>query len=164
MLKLYEIPVAYRVLMDSIDETGELTPEIEAKLAELEGNIEDKVDSICALVREATADAEAYDAEAKRLQDRKRAAANRAESLKRYLQQNMEVLNIPKVKTPRFTASLGTASRPSIRWTGPVEAIPESLRKVEIKFDGTAAYEAYKAGMLDDARIEVSTSRFVTIR
>ena len=162
-MKLYEIPVEYRRLLDSVDESGEITPEIEAGLNALETSLEIKADAIASLIKEADAEARAFATEAERLTDRRRAAENRADHLKQYLLSAMDSLDIAKLKTPRFSLGIQKASRPSIRWTGSVDKAPAAFVRTITSIDGTAAYEAYKAKALPEG-FEVSTSYFLAIR
>lgn len=59
-MKLYEIPKAYEEVADLLTENGgELTPEIEERLAALDGTLEEKVDAICRIIVEKRAFARA---------------------------------------------------------------------------------------------------------
>jgi len=164
-VKLYEIPNAYRILMQQIEESdGELSPEVEQSFDGLQENLETKIDSMCCLVREAESEAESFATEIKRLQARKKVAENRAASLKAYMSKSLQAMELDRIKTPRFSARIQQASRPSIKWTGVVEDIPSEYRRTKIELDGDAAYQSWKNNILTDQRFEVVRSRSLIIR
>lgn len=149
-LRLYEIPAEFRAIDEAIDDLdGEITPEIEARLdALVTGELALHVDSIVALVRENETAAHAYHAEAQRLADLSRGRLRAAERLKEYLRANLEACGLDGAKGRLFRVRVQKNGRPSIRWEGRPETIPEPYRRVSIDLDGTAAYEAWKAGTL----------------
>jgi hypothetical protein len=164
-VKLYEIPNAYRSLMQQIEDAdGELSPEVEQSLDGLQENLETKIDSMCCLVREAESEAESFDTEIKRLQAKKKAAENRAENLKLYMSKSLQAMDLTSIKTPKFSARIQQAGRPSIKWTGLADDIPERLRRTKVELDGNAAYEAWKKDSLTDHRFQVVRSRSLIIR
>ena len=164
MTKLYEIANEYRLMMDSIDETGEISPEVQEHLDNLEQTFGEKVDSICALIREEQAAMAALKTEIDRLEARKYRAQKRIDSLKEYLSRQMWVTDQERVRTTTNTVYFQKAGRPSIRWTGPIVQLPQKFQKTVISLDGTAAYEAWKAGDLDHPNYEVSQTTSLVIR
>ena len=147
-MKLYEIADAYREIDAQIDEAeGEVTPEIWAALSYLNDRLSDKVDAIGALIREATAEHDAFTTEANRLRSRAMVAQRKAERLKTYLLASLEALNLRRAGGLRFSARIATASTPTITWEGQGDP-PEDYRRVKIELDGKAAHEAFKAGAL----------------
>ena len=164
-MKLYELTHEYRTLLDRVDpDTGELTPEVSQLLDDLQDPIECKAENIVKVVKELDGEIEALQAEIERLGDRKRARENTAKSLRTYLVNQLDVMQIEKVKTPLFTIRPQNASRPSIRWVGPVEDLPSGLARTRVELDGTAAYQQWKDGTLDNPRFEISLTRFLSIR
>ena len=85
---------------DISDEEAEAA--IEAWFAEIEQDLEKKVDGYCALVKHFTKVAEARKEEAKRIEAMAKADANRAERMKSRLQLFMQNTNRQKIETLRF--------------------------------------------------------------
>lgn len=145
LLKLYELPTAYEELEEALIEAGgELTPEIEARLDALEGNLEAKVDGLVGLAQQLARMGEAADAEAARLKRLASARTAAAGRLKEYLLRTLEQLGRPKVETDRFAVRVQRNGRPSITWPGDPSDLPMDLARLEVKLDGQAAYERWK--------------------
>lgn len=146
-MKLYEIPASIRAVEDEIaDQGGELTTELERRLTRLEAEFERKVEYLALLIREADVEAAAYKIEENRLRERRRAAENRAANLKRYIQTQMVLSGIRRVKGDYCSVSIAKNSRPSVTWTGEPEQIPEHLRRIKVEIDSTAVLQAQSAG------------------
>jgi uncharacterized protein YlxW (UPF0749 family) len=75
-------------------------------LSSLEDAIEDKAENMAKLIRCLEADAKAIKDEEQRLADRRRTIENRISSVKEYLQNQMEVAGLDKVKRPTVTVSI----------------------------------------------------------
>lgn len=86
--RLYEIAPEIQKIFDAVDD-GELSPGDFQKLTELNEVLERKALNIACLVKNYMAEADAIDAEIKRLKERKDAASNKAERLKEYLAKNI---------------------------------------------------------------------------
>lgn len=100
-MKLYEITDIY-LNLESIDDEIDVS----AALAEVDGELEDKLENIAKLIRNLEAEAKAYEDEEKRLKAQKQAAKNRIESLKRYVKGNLEAIGKDKVEAGIFKWSL----------------------------------------------------------
>ena len=100
-MKLYEITDIY-LNLENIDDEIDIT----AALAEVDGELEDKLENIAKLIRNLEAKAKAYEDEEKRLKTQKQAAKNRIESLKRYVKGNLETIGKDKVEAGIFKWSL----------------------------------------------------------
>jgi chromosome segregation ATPase len=151
VLKLYELPGAFRALEDEIDRRdGELDENLEARLDELELTLEEKADAIAALVREAEAEAIGVKVEQDRLAARRQTAERRAARLKAYLHDTLVTLGRDKVQGQRFRLRVQRNGVPTIRWIRDLDELPESLKRITVTLDGTAAHDAYKAGQLPD--------------
>jgi len=162
-LHLYELADAYRDAIALADDTGgEITPEIESLLDQIEGGIEEKADSIAALCREWKLEALGCKEEKDRLAARQKAAENRIEGLKSYLQFQLERMGIDKVKTKRFNIRCATAGVPSIRWIGE-GSIPSGFDRVKVELDGNAARDAWAEKRLP-AGFKVEFSKYLDIR
>ena len=167
MTTLYALADALRLIGDELESNGgELTPELEAALNATEGAFEMKVEACIALAAEKERDAEGAQSEGKRLESLSKSRFGAAERLRQYVKAQMEAAGRLKVETPLFKVAVQSASRPSIRWTWDMEALPEAFVKVipaTSKLDSDAALKAYKEGHLPEG-FEVSTSTFLRVR
>ncbi|WP_108669518.1 siphovirus Gp157 family protein [Peribacillus acanthi] len=103
-MKLYEMTTHYRQLLDMAEE---LDPEVfQDTLEAIEEEIEDKAENVAKLIRTLDSDIEVIKAEEKRLADRRKALENKIVSVKTYLQEQMEIAGIDKVKRPTLTISI----------------------------------------------------------
>ena len=164
---LYSLADELRRIGDELESNGgELTPELEAALNATEGAFEAKVEACLCLAQEREQAAEAAKAEAARLADLASSRTKAVDRLRLYVKQQMEAAGRLKVETPLFKVAVQNASRPSIRWTWDMEALPEAFVKVipaTSKLDSDAALKAYKEGHLPEG-FEVSTSTFLRVR
>lgn len=101
MASLYAIAGKYLSLVNSYDmaETDEERAEIMSMLVMARDDIADKAEAYARVIRNYKADMEAYDAEIRRLQGKKRAADNLIERLKSALFEAMELTGETEVKT-----------------------------------------------------------------
>ena len=152
MLKLYELPEAFRAIEAEIQANdGELPPDLEERLDALEGNLEDKADAIAALIRDAEVESIAVKVELDRLTVKRQHLTGKAERLKSYLHDQLVMMGRPNVKGARFAVRVQKNGQPAIRWTGLVDEIPDEFRRVEVSLNGHAARDFYKAtGSLPD--------------
>src|SRR5690606_10969359 len=166
MLKLYEHVDQYQIVLDWIEEHaaeieaagGVLPPELEELLDQAEGALQEKVERVALVVQNLKANAEAAQAEAKRLQAIAQTYERQANALKTYLHAQLQRAGIDRVDTPRAKVRIQVNGRPTIRPADP-DNIPEPYRKVVITFDGEAAYRDLKERGLIPAgpgRVEVA--------
>lgn len=134
-MKLYELTNEIRELFS----TEELDVD---KLEALEIAFADKVESCCAVIREAEGAAATYKAEIDRLAALKRATENRAEWLKDYVRTCMEGAGETKINGRLFNVTLGKPT-PVVSITG---TVPEEYQVVKYSDDKTAIGRALKAG------------------
>lgn len=137
MSALYEIDNA---ILDCIDmETGEiLDPE---KLEELQMERDQKIENIALWYKNLISDAEAYKAEKNSFADKEKAAKNRAESLKKYLDY---ALAGDKFKTVRVNISYRRSESVECE---DIQVVPRDYVVYgEPKLDKTAIKQAIKAG------------------
>ena len=164
---LYALADALRLIGDELESNGgELTPELEAALNATEGAFEAKVEACLCLAKEREIAALGAKAEAERLVDLALSRNNAADRLRLYVKDQMIAAGRPKIETSLFKVAVQSASRPSIRWTWDMEALPEAFVKVipaTSKLDSDAALKAYKEGHLPEG-FEVSTSTFLRVR
>lgn len=150
-LKLYEIATAYEMIELALEESGgEWTPEIEAHLDALSDSLERKVENIARLIQQHTRTQEAFKAERERLETHEASHRRAAANLKAYLFTQLERIGKDRVDAGIFRVRIQKNSRPSIEWTEDPVTIPEPFRRTKHELDGTAAYDAWKAGGLPD--------------
>lgn len=87
-------------------ESTEEMQEAERYLMSAETNLSDKVENIARLIKNFEAERDVFKKESVRLSEKSRSFDNKVSSLKRYLQDNLEVAGIDKVKGELFTVSL----------------------------------------------------------
>lgn len=151
-LKLYEYADALAALLSGLyDAEGEITPEIEAALEQAEGEFDQKAERVALFIRELQSNAKAVKEESQRLSSRASQYERTAEGLKRYLQAQMERVEITKVEGKLVTVRL-QKSPPSVFTTLPddeirhlpahyVTHVPEAWR-----LNAKAVIEAHRAG------------------
>ena len=100
-MRLYEITEMYEA-MEALDEDIDIT----AALENIDGALEEKLESIAKLVRNLDATAKAYEGEERHFRAKKQAAKNRVESIKRYVKENLESIGRDKVEAGIFRWSL----------------------------------------------------------
>lgn len=146
MNSLYEISREYTEALEGLEideETGEIL-NYEA-LEKLDGQLEEKAESIACYIKDLTAHAEAVKAEGEILAKRRKAAENKAESLKRYLATCMDMAGKEKLETARCKIGFRRTSVVNILDESkiPAEYMNEKITYTPSK---TAIGEAIKAG------------------
>lgn len=107
-MQLREITGQYLELLKlSSDPESELTEDcISDTLAGIEGEFEQKALSVSHIIHEMDSDIDKISAEIDRLQKRKNALSSRNKSIREYLKQNMQALEISNIKCPLFSITL----------------------------------------------------------
>lgn len=115
-MKLYELTTEFNELFNALEqsEDGNVSPEIAERLSKLEGDIANKIDGCCRVMKTLDAEAKAFAAEADRLLKAKRQRERHADWLKTYVREQMEVLGEDKLKTELFSLSICNNSNPSV--------------------------------------------------
>lgn len=142
MPKLYELAENYKNVWQLIEDESMDLAVIEDTLQSIEGAIEEKAVNIAKFMQSMKADAEAIKAEEKRLADRRKAIENRQKQLKEYLQQQMELAGLDKIKTATHTIAIQnnppavvitdeTAIPPSYLTIIPEQYVPDKKRIAE---------------------------------
>ncbi|OQP13181.1 siphovirus Gp157 family protein [Geobacillus thermoleovorans] len=103
-MKLYELTENYTKLLEMAEEMD--TDAIVDTLEALQEAIEDKAENIAKLIRNLEADVKVIRDEEKRLAERRQVIENKIERLKSYLQEQLEIAGIEKVKRPTITVSI----------------------------------------------------------
>ena len=128
MATLYELADQYQHLTDGIGDPELPEEECRGLLAELQGKIEDKVESIGKLILSLQTSTEVIKAEVDRLSSRRRVLDTNIGWLKGYLLQQMTDSGIDKVERPVVTVSLRKAP-PSCVVVN-LEEIPAELLRI----------------------------------
>lgn len=128
-----------------VENGGDLTPELAAQLAAIEGAFTSKVERVLLYARNLEATAEAAKQEAVRITALSTSREKAAARLREYVKTEMERADVAKVETPLIVARIQQNSRPSISWTLPIEELDKRFVKITYALDGTKAYEAWKA-------------------
>lgn len=159
-MKLYELTTSYTQLLDLADSLDEET--FRDTLSAIEEAIEDKAENTAKLIRGLEADIEILKAEEKRLADRRKALESKVSNTKAYLQEQLEIAGLDKVKRPTITVAIQN-NPPS------VEIADESLIPSHYmipqpnKIDKKAILSALKEGLVIDG-CNMKQSRSVRIR
>ena len=103
-MKLYELVQSYKQVQEMGDDLDQQT--LLDTLDAINESIEDKAENTAKLIRSWEADVIAIKEEEKRLAERRKAVENRIQSLKMYLQIQMEMAGIETVKRPLISVSI----------------------------------------------------------
>jgi hypothetical protein len=108
---LYEISSEYAELLEAIydateEGNGEIAPENVERLSKLEGELSQKVDACCRVLRDMEATQAVCKAEADRLQARQRAVSKHCDWLKGYMKECMEKAHVDKLDAGPFRVAI----------------------------------------------------------
>lgn len=158
--KLYELSDKYKELSERED----LDPEVlHDTLDAINDAIEDKADNIAAWIDDLTSAAKRKKAKAKEWNDSAKADLNKADSLKKYLIQELTYAGKKKMETDRFLLSTRNNAPSTI--IEDETLIPDVFKttKVTESVDKTAIKEAIKSGKeVPGAHLQASQS--ITIK
>ncbi|TYR75543.1 siphovirus Gp157 family protein [Rossellomorea vietnamensis] len=141
-MKLYELSNNYAALMEMAEEMDPTT--LQDTLESIQEEIEDKAENIAKLIKNLNADVDALKAEEKRLADRRRGLEGKVSNLKEYLQNQLEVAGLDKVKRPTLTVSIQN-NPPSVKVIDE-KLLSDYMIPVDPKLDKKAILEALKDG------------------
>jgi predicted nuclease with TOPRIM domain len=158
-MKLYELTTNYVSLMEMAEEMDATT--LQDTLESIEEEIHDKAENIAKLVKNINADVDALKAEEKRLADRRKSLENKVTHLKGYLQDQLEVAGLDKVKRPTLTVSIQN-NPPSVKVIDE-KLLSDYMIPVEPRLDKKAILTALKEGM-EVSGAELVQGRSVRIR
>ena len=111
-MKLYELSQSYVMLQEMAEELDPQT--FLDTLDSIKEGFDDKAENTAKLIRSIEGDIEVLKAEEKRLAERRKTYEGKVNTLKEYLQIQMEVAGIEKVKRPLVTISIRN-NPPSVR-------------------------------------------------
>lgn len=138
-------------LADEVSEGGEVPEELSYALdkwfAEINDDLESKVDGYAALIQDRLARAEARSKEAKRLQALATADENLATRLKDRLKTFLEFKGIRRIDSARYRVTVATnGGKQPLDIHEPAEKLPEEYTKIEVKPDSEKIRAALEAG------------------
>lgn len=150
-----------RVGMLLEESCGELTPEIEAELNDLEETLPRKVEACCKFIRECEGAIDLYKSEIKRISDRQKSLEKSIKTIKDNILNSMRIQNIKKIDAGTFsvnrqntkaivTINDETKLMPQYlkaKLDLPASEVPKSLLgRAKLDPDKTAIYEAIQNG------------------
>ena len=156
-MKLYELAEVYNNVIDLDLPEEELT----TALQNIDEEIEIKADNIGKVLRELEGQIETIKAEEKRLQEKRKSIENKEENLKKYLKDQMEILDKKKIKTDLFSFSV-SRNRTSVKILDETK-IPEEYFKITRTANKTEILKAYQEGKLTEG-IELEQTESLRIR
>lgn len=144
MANLYELMREYQELQELFYDPDASAEDVDAalnKIDETKGSVAEKIDSIGRLLRNIDADITALDAEQKRLAQRKKSLEGRKERVRDWVRDTMKILDVPKIRTDKFTVSLG-AAKDVVKIINE-KALPDDYVRVERVPDKKAIMKSY---------------------
>lgn len=128
-LTLFQIAQEHRALADQLQDM-DLPAEVIADTLAAESSLVEKSQAVAFVIRNLESVADAIEDEAKRMADRAKAARNRADAIKRYLHEGMQMAGVQKIEHPQFT--LAIRKNPASVQIDGVDLIPaEFMRQPE---------------------------------
>lgn len=156
-MKLYELSEIYNNIIDLDLPEEEMT----TALQNIDEQIETKADNIGKVLRELEGQIETIKAEEKRLQEKRKIIENKKENLKKYLKDQMEILDKKKIKTDLFSFNI-SKNRASLKIIDETK-IPEYYFTVTRTPRKQDILQAYQAGKLTEG-IELEQTESLRIR
>lgn len=156
-MKLYELSEIYNNIIDLDLPEEELT----TALQNIDEKIEEKADNIAKTLRELDGQIETIKAEEKRLQEKRKAIENKRESIKKYLQYQMEILDKKKIKTDLFSFTI-SKNKTSVKILDEAK-IPEEYFRITKTANKTEILKAYQEGKLTEG-IELEQTESLKIK
>jgi len=148
-LKLYQLTENYQNLWDLVeDETIDISI-VETALKTVEGAIQEKAQNLAVFIKSLGADIEIIKAEEKRLTDRRKALENKQSGIKNYLQSQLEIAKLDKIKTPVITVAI--QNNPPA-----VQIIDEAIIPAQYKTIVPQTFTIDKKSIADDIKKGIS--------
>lgn len=134
-IALYEI-ANMRAILDTwlVESEGELTPEIEALLAEVDEQADTKIERVGLYIRERKAHAAAVKEERDRLDAMVKRETRAAESLLDYLDRQMTALGKDKVNGVFCTVAFQKNSQPAVTCVVDAKELPAELHREVVSY------------------------------
>jgi hypothetical protein len=170
-MKLYDIPTEFAIIETAlIENTGELTPELEKQLDDFFRTGKDKIEAGAMVLRGLEMEAKSCKEEAKRLSERAAALENNADRLKKMVLYALDGAFGGKVKTSLFTIWGQTSASVTNLDVAPgldLKELPEAYVRVSYTLAKDAVKDAIKRGESIPEEIivsEVPGTRFLRVK
>ena len=105
-MKLYEIAEEFARLDEFALETDDDVKAFGDLYNMLKATLTEKVENVCFIIANNNSDIDALSVEIKRLQAKKKSAENKIDSLKEYIQHELECIGLDSIKTPLFSVKV----------------------------------------------------------
>lgn len=150
-MSILDLHTGSRILSEWVNqdlpEGGELDPIIDQLLAELEGDIQQKVENYCRLIRECELNSLARKQEADRIMNLSIQDGNLAKNLKSRLHYFFGLQGITKLETKTFKLSVcANGGLQPLEVTRPAEDFPPELQKITVSPNMDLIREKIKGG------------------
>jgi outer membrane murein-binding lipoprotein Lpp len=146
MPNLYELMNEYQALQDAMEAEGSseehLVGALLEQIDEAKGTLQSKVDSICKIVKNLSAQVATLEAEEKRLRTRRQARANNVESLRSWVRSSMSLLDVKSIHTDLFSVQLVEGPE-SVRILDE-GSVPDEFMRVKREPNKSLILKAYK--------------------
>lgn len=153
-MTLYELTNEYQDLLDLLED-GEAPEEaVNDTLSMILGDIEDKAEDYCKVMKQLQTDADALKAEKQRIAAKQSAIEKNIERMRSALLHAMLLTGLNKIKKPLFTISTRTTQK--VFLDVPEEELPKEFQKVTVKADMKGLEEFMK----DNAMLATSFAHF----
>lgn len=160
MTALFQLAAEHRALSDKLHDLDLDDQTIADTLESESGDLIEKGKNVAAVFRNLESDAKQIKEAEQQLAERRKAIEKRAESLKQYLKNNMEIAGIQKIECPWFVITL--AQNPEAVTVDDEDAIPRDYFKeipATFQLDKTLVKQAIKDGFdVPGARLTRGTS------
>jgi hypothetical protein len=148
-MRLYDIAAEIRDLFIA-DESGEVAQDTFDQFSKLSLAFDAKVNAICGLIKEWSAEADAATAESKRLAELAKVRSRRADSMKEYLMHCLDRLNETRHETDFFKTWIQNNPVSLVPTVEP-EELPKKFQRLKLDADVQAAKkELEETGVVPD--------------
>ena len=142
-MRLYDIAAEIRDLFTAGDETAEVSQDAFDQFSKLNLELDAKVNAICGLIKEWSAQADAASAESKRLAELAKIRCRRVDSMKEYLMYCLDRLNETRHETDFFRTWIQNNPVSLVPTVEP-EELPKKFQRVKIDADVQAAKKEFE--------------------
>lgn len=148
-MKLYELTSGYLKLWDMVENEEVDLQMVEDTLQSVEGDIQDKAESMVKILKSVDANVKGLKDEEERLNKKRKSFENKYESIKKYLEYNLITMGIDKLQTSIATVSIAN-NPPSVDIFNE-ELVPDVYKIPQpAKIDRKSILEDLKLGVVVD--------------
>ena len=147
-MKLYELTAEYQSLVDAMEQSEDASTDegLHEDLAGILDEIDRKAEYLARVVKTLEAEADAFKSAADELTKKSKARDNRANSIKRYLEESLRSAGIEKIKGELFTVSI-QQNNPSVFVTDEKSIPNDYWIQQEPKLDRRQVLDDLKSGV-----------------